>query len=348
MNKTLLSIIIIAALPFCSQAAIDVTDNFSISGFGSTSITQSDNKTPLFVNREITDDTCYDCDTIFGLQADWAIWDELSASVQVVKRPQDNWSEPEVEWAYLAYHYNSLSFKAGRLRLPLFLASEYYYVGQAYTWARPPQEVYDSILGFNYFDGLSVSWEYDLSDEIVLTTMPLYGFSNTNKTDYDSVTLEFDTERVAGISFDFSGFNYRIHMNYMNAKYRIVPSPTYETLNIYTFGAEYSLDQWHFMAEVETDEIQTNWYTSASYNIDKFTPYMVYGESHQRRKSNSITTGVRYDITHSISVNAEWQNIFMDREDYNAGNSGQFVTPPIAYGEDKDVQLYTVMLNFIF
>jgi hypothetical protein len=348
MNKTLLSIAIITALPFSSQAAINVTDNFSISGFGSTSITRSDNKTPLLVNREITDDTCYDCDTTFGLQADWAILDELSASVQVVKRPQDDWSGPELEWAYLAYNYNNLSFKAGRLRLPLFLASEYYYVGQAYTWARPPQDVYDSLLGFNYYDGLSVSWQYELSDEIVLAAMPYYGFSNINKMDYGSVTLEFDTERMAGVAFDISGFNYRIHMSYLNAKYKLLPSPTYETLNFYTLGAEYSLNQWQFMAEVDTDNLQTNWYASASYNIDKFTPYLVYGESHQRRKSNSITTGVRYDITHTISVNAEWQNIFMDSEDYNAMNSGQFVAPPISYGEDKDAQLYTVMLNFVF
>ncbi|PSW19911.1 porin [Photobacterium sanctipauli] len=348
MKNKLIFTLPLLVTPLTSLAAISITDNLSVSGFGSTSITRSDNSVPIFVHREITDDTCYDCDTTFGLQADLAMTDEFHASVQLVKRPQDTWSDPELEWAYLSYEYDDLTFKGGRLRIPLFLVSEYYYVGQAYTWARPPQEVYDSILGFTYFDGVSATWRHDLSDEAVLSLTPYYGFERDNKTELGDSKLTFDTEHMAGISAEVSGFNYRVHFGYMNTKYSIKPSTNEEILNIYTLGGEYSLDDWQFMAEVQADSIQTNWYVSGAYRMDKFTPYLVYGESHHRRKSNSVTAGLRYDLTYSISLNAEWQGVYMSQSDYDAFNTGQYVTPPRIAGEDKDTNIYTLMLNFVF
>lgn len=338
------------SLSFTSEAALSITDNLSLSGFGSTSITKSDNSTPLFVHREISDNTCYDCDTTFGLQADLAITDELVASLQVVKRPQDNWSDPEVEWAYLAYQYNDTSLRAGRQRIPLFLASEYYYVGQAYTWARPPHEVYDSILGFTFYDGLSLSWQRELSDNAMVTVSPYFAFDNEYKTDLGNERLVFDTNRTAGLSVELSGFDYRIHLGYLHAKFTTTPENALSEniLNIFTLGGEYSLDQWLFMTEAQTDSIQSNWYISSTYQFDRVAPYLTYGESHHRRKTHSVTAGLRFDITYSVSLNAEWQGIYMDNDHYEQYGTGQFVTPPRLTEEDKDAQLYTLMLNFIF
>ncbi|MCW8330215.1 porin [Photobacterium sp. SDRW27] len=350
MKISKLIILPLLGFTFSSTAALKVTDNFSISGFGSTSIAKSDNSTPLFVHREITDNTCYDCDTTFGLQGDLSIVDELNASLQVVKRPQDEWSSPEVEWAYLAYQHDDFTFKGGRLRIPLFLVSEYYYVGQAYHWARPPQEVYDSILGFTHYDGLSVSWGMDLSDEAAVTVSPYYAFENDYKTELGNEKLIFETDRVAGVSIDLNGFNYRVHLGYMHAKFSTLPANALSEniINLYTLGGEYSLNDWQFMAEVQTDNIQSNWYVSGAYHFDKFTPYLVYGESHHRRKTNSVTAGLRYDITYSISINAEWQGVYMTSSDYDKFQTGQFVIPPKLTGEDKDAQLYTLMLSFVF
>ena len=350
MKISLLTLVSLFGFPVFANAAINVTDKVTVSGFGSTSVTQSDNSTPLFVHREITDSTCYDCDTIFGLQADLTVGDELTASVQLVKRPQDHWSDPEIEWAYLAYQYKDTTFRGGRQRIPLFLVSEYYYVGQAYTWARPPQEVYDSILGFTFYDGLSLSWQKDMSDEAVVTVSPYIAFNNEYKTWLGDEKLVFDTNRMAGISVELSGFNYRIHLGYLHTKFDTTPADalTENILNISTLGGEYSLGQWLFMAELQNDNIQSNWYISSAYQFDKISPYLVYGESHHRRKTRSVTAGLRYDITYSISLNAEWQGIAMDREHYDNFGTGQFVSPPKRTEQDKDTQLYTLMLNFVF
>lgn len=337
-------------VPCSGLAAISLTDNFSVSGFGSTSITQSDNSVPIFVHREITDDTCYDCDTLFGLQADLAITDAFNASVQVIKRPQDEWSDPELEWAYLSYEYQNFTFHGGRLRIPLFLVSQYYYVGQAYPWARPPQSVYDSLLGVTYYDGFSAAWQFDLNDEIVMSVSPFYGFGRKNDIDVGSTTITVDADHLAGFSAELNGFDYRVHFSYLNTQYTMTSdvNPQKETLNIYTLGAEYLYNDWQFMAEVHTDNIQSNWYLSAAYSWQDFTPYVVYEESHQRRKTKGATIGVRYDVTSSISLNAEWQGVYMKRSDYEQGDIGQFIYPPVVAGEDKDANIYTLMLNFIF
>ena len=98
-----------------------------------------------------------------------------------MKRPQDDWNDPALEWAYIGYEYNDFDFSVGRLRLPLFLASEYYYVGQAYMTARPPTEVYNSILGITAFNGAKVSWNYELTDEASLQLTPFYGIKDENE-----------------------------------------------------------------------------------------------------------------------------------------------------------------------
>ncbi|MGS0696018.1 hypothetical protein [Shewanella sp. 0m-4] len=333
-------------LLFCpaAQASIELTDNILLSGFGSTTISKSDNRTPLFISREITDDTCYDCDTIFGLQLDIDVFDGLSASGQVVKRTQDNWSDPELEWAYLSYGFDDFELRAGRLRLPVFLVSEYYYVSQAYPWIRPPQEVYDSILGFTFYDGLSLAWNYDISDELLLTVSPYYGFDRVNKVELGDILLQFDTEWIAGIYIDLVGFNYRIHSGFMQAKYTQLPSVEEEKLDIYTLGAEYSYGSWLWIAEVESDRLQANWYASAIYAFDELSPYLTYGESHQLRKSKAVTAGVKYDLTSSVSINIEYQIIFSQKE----GNRAQFVTSPLVYGESSDADLLSLAVSFVF
>ncbi|GAM76316.1 ABC-type sulfate transport system [Vibrio ishigakensis] len=70
MKKSLVSIALLCVAP-TSIAAIDITDNLTLSGFGSTSWAKSDNETPLLVNHNINDESCFDCDTIFGLQLDF-------------------------------------------------------------------------------------------------------------------------------------------------------------------------------------------------------------------------------------------------------------------------------------
>ncbi|WP_299011806.1 hypothetical protein [uncultured Shewanella sp.] len=345
-KSRILSLIALSLSSTPTLAAIDITSDLTLSGFGSTSITKSDNKTPLYLNREITDKTCYDCDTIFGIQLDYDVTDNLAASLQWVKRPQDQWSEPEVEWAYLSYDISDFTVRGGRLRLPLFLASQYYYVAEAYYWSRPPQEVYDSVAGITFYDGGDITWKRDLSDELTLSVNPFYGSNRTYNVEITEFKNEIDTDLLIGLAIDLSGYDYRFHYAYMRTKYTVNGGDTTTTLNLHSFGYELSWKQFQFMTEVETDSTQTNWYISTAYNMDDFTTYVTYAEGHQAIPSQSITPGVRYDITPTLSVNLEYQYENITSND--PYSQGLFVLPPILYSEKKDANLVTFMVNFIF
>lgn len=345
MNKILIACSILLISPI-SQARVQVTEDFTLSGFMSTSVTKSNNAAPLYVNREITDKTCYDCDTVFGLQADLAVLSALDASVQIVKRPQDDWSSPEVEWAYLSYQYENMNVKAGRLRLPLFLSSEYFYVSQAYLPARLPQAIYDSVLGITSYEGLSVAFDHEINDELYLTITPFLGINTDVKASLPPTEYKLDTKESRGINAELTGFNYKIMLNYYHVKYKTsLTTPLYQTvipfdnLNMFTFSGEYDFEDWSVQSELLISEMHVNWYSMLSRNLGDFTPYISYAEAHHSQKSTAILTGLRYDITPYLSANLEWQH-----ERANSNSRGQFFTEL----DDSQANIYTLMFNAIF
>ncbi|MCJ2377611.1 porin [Vibrio sp. ZSDZ34] len=352
MKKYIIALITSAAT-FPSQSAIELSENFSISGFGSTSWTKSDNSTPLLVNRNIADENCLDCDTTLGVQFDYYL-DVFKASLQVVKRPQDHWSEPQIEWAYAGYAFDVINteVRAGRLRLPVFLASEYYYVGHAYTTARPPEEVYNSILGVTAYNGISAIWNYDIADEIQLSVTPFAGFNDTNEVEFDSyLSLEFETKSMWGANIQLSGEYYRWNLSYLDSKFDMttifqgfrLPSVE-ESTRLYSLGAEYDIAGFKLTAEGQTNDLSSAWYGSLAYRIDEITPYAVYGQQFNgdRDKTGaSYTLGVRYDLFYNVSLNGEWQNF-----DAYGGERGAFVSIPNP--SNTDANLYTVLINFVF
>jgi hypothetical protein len=352
-------------IPLQSFAAIELTDNLSLSGFGSTSWATSDNSTPLLVNRYIDDSNCFDCDTTFGLQLDF-YYDSFKASAQVVKRPQDNWSSPELEWAYLGYEWGDFEFRGGRLRLPLFLASEYYYVGHAYTPARPPTEIYNSVLGITAFNGLSVIWNTEINDELGLSLTPFYGFKDENSVKFtNNFRLEFETQQVWGLNAVLSGDNYRINATYLDSTYDVralgqiyipvgpfntlVPVPiddlvTDEHVQLYALGGEYEWGQATFSMEAQKNEQRGSWYIGAEYNLGKLTPYSYFGQQYvdDEKSSNSFMLGARYDLLYNVSINAEWQTFKTHT------GSGAFTLGPGDELEDSTANMYTIMVNFVF
>lgn len=367
MNKMKI-LALLSVLSWPVMGAIEVTDNVSVSGFGSTSWAKSDNPEPLMVHRNVTDESCFDCDTIFGLQLDY-FRNTFKASVQVVKRPQDHWNEPELEWAYLGYGWQEFEFKAGRLRLPLFLASEYYYVGQAYISARPASEVYDSALGITAYNGFSASWNYEISDASTALVTPFVGFKDTNKIDYNQqAEFEFETKWLWGLDLNLSGDGYRWHFAYISAYYdqtltlynvaqslplggsitipKVVMQTYDQNIELFSLGLEYEFGQSKLRTEGQINDLSSSFYVTGERNFGRITPYMTYGiefDQSEHKESDSYLIGARYDLLDNLSLNAEWQYLNVLQ------SNGPFVTNPIGTKPDEaDAHLYTLMINFVF
>jgi len=355
MNKTLFAFFL-SIISFYSFATIELTEELSLSGFGSTSFTKSNNSTPVIINRAIIDKSCTDCDTTFGLQLDY-YKDAFKASLQVVKRPQDEWSEPEIEWAYLGYNLGEVEFRAGRLRLPIFLASEYYYVSHAYNYARPPEELYNSILGITAYNGLNFVWNVEIFYEYQLSVTPFIGFKETNTIDVSkSLDIDLDIEKMSGINFLLSGETYRWNLSYFASDFeqhfKFANGHEFsildDSIELYALGAEYEFGPLLLTAERQLANLRSTWYASAAYKLDKFVPYIQYGENKAKvtkisrfdgKSGACLVLGLRYDLLYNVSVNLEWQNF------KTYGNQrGSFVEVPV----EPDAELYTLMFNFVF
>ncbi len=353
--KRIITSVLCASIASPAFAIIELTDNLSLSGFGSTSWAKSDNETPLMITRGFTDENCYDCDTTFGVQLDY-FYNSFKASVQVVKAPQYNWSDPQLEWAYLGYEFNDFDVSIGRLRLPLFLASEYYYVGQAYMTARPPTEVYNAVLGITAFNGIKVSWTHDVSDEATLLLTPFVGIKDKNDVDFNSTTeLEFETNRMFGANLQLSGENYRWNLSFLDSNFDQVvitkipgvPTPfrteqDNQHIQLWSLGAEYELGQFVLASEGQISDFSSSMYASLGYHLGAFTPYVVYGaqfDDHEHLNGNSYLVGVDYDVLTNVSLNGEIQ-YFESRK-----SSGAFIDQPT---DDTEAALYTIMLSFVF
>ena len=68
--------------------------------------------------------------------------DRLSATPASGRVAPSNF-KADVDWAYVSYELTpKLLVQAGHKRLPIYYYSDFMYVGYAYPWVRPPQDLY--------------------------------------------------------------------------------------------------------------------------------------------------------------------------------------------------------------
>jgi hypothetical protein len=90
--------------------------------------------------------------SMLGIQISKPVSDSVTATVQMTSRGTNDF-DVEIEWAYLSWQATDNSkLRVGRLRMPLYLFSDYLDVGYSYPWITPPAEVY--YLPFNNINGL--------------------------------------------------------------------------------------------------------------------------------------------------------------------------------------------------
>ncbi len=340
---------LIAISLFPNVVFANVAEDLRISGFGSATTARSDSTTPVGQNRDLVDEWCFDCDTTLGIQLEWQISPGLRSAVQVIKRPQDHFSDPKLERAFVEYLTNNFKFKLGRLRTPLFIMSEYYYVSGAYPWLHLPNEVYDSSLGVTHYEGIGIDWSYETQRFGQFVLSPYYSRPVEEK--IDQFGQRFHIRLTDG--FGLAG-NWYIEDNQVHAA--IVHVDVEQTFanslrrdlsfNIFSTGFSYTYNNWHLQSELLlTENLHSNWYASADYNWQALTPYVVYGQSRRRRDTESYTLGINYAVAYNISLYAEWQRI----EGRPELISGQFTMPQDPSAPfDTDVNVLSFGLSLTF
>jgi len=148
-----------------------------------------------------------------GIQIEGKLTPNLSGTMQVVNRASpisENKRETSFEYAFLSYKITpQTTLKAGRLRLPLFMLSEYVEVGSIVPWIEAPSSVYQQMPA-NRYDGVDTSYDFTTENADV-TIQAFIGNSEADVT-LSGLKTVVDLEKVMGtnISIDYEDWSFRI------------------------------------------------------------------------------------------------------------------------------------------
>lgn len=138
-----------------NQVVSDLVGKINVSGFVSIRGGQIDDEDVIYLST--MDDTwTFSEESVAGLQVDSAISEKLAVSMQLKAASAEE--GVELEWGYLEYAFEpDLKLRAGRLRAPGFMLSEFLDVGYAYPWVQVPTEVY-GWLPFSRYEGIDLRY----------------------------------------------------------------------------------------------------------------------------------------------------------------------------------------------
>ena len=288
------------------------------------------------------DHLTFEPDTIYGLQGRAEIDEKLSITAQITGTGGQDF-DAQIKWAYLSYDLNNTyTLQAGRQRIPIFFYSDYLDVGYAYHWIRPPTEVYTS--STDVFEGVqllaktpfSQNWDATFqayggkadnlsqyTDE-TYTWLNMYGVVGSVHNDWFQLRANYlnmqhastngswnnklQDEDNGGVPLQFWGV--AAHADFENA----------------FLGAEVILAKWDEPFRADQGQGLTKWHAffiTAGYRFGQFTPHITFGKAHYtiedssllggiglapktHIKSNSWTTGVRWDFHPSAALKLEY------------------------------------------
>lgn len=204
---------------------------FSWNGFGTIGVTQTDNESaaleasiPYSTHEE---DLSEESDTKLGLQGTYKFSDRWSATLQLMSRAKEDY-KVEPEWAYLSFQVSpNLKARGGRLRRALFKYSDFFDVGYAYHWVRPPTINYFEFGPFyNAIESVDLYYQKTFGDWN-LTSQSYIG-RDSGDGELFNEQLTYEESRASGIALQLENENLEFRAGYHYSKFSI-DIPTIKT-----------------------------------------------------------------------------------------------------------------------
>ena len=277
-------------------------------------------------------------ESLFALQISSGLGDGLSATAQILSRGSDDFAT-EFEWAYLSYEINdSTQINAGKLRIPFYRYSDSLDVGYAYTWARPPQTVYD--IGFTGYEGISVVNNHTIGN-VDSTVQFIYG-------SFDGSTNVSDNAKLTNLT----GVNWTLNYDWFTARAVYVATNTSmsidgidnyidligsvsqvdgdnlkaESDSSSFFGIGLSVDYQNILVDAEYTNVEVEdsflapneqYYISVAYRFDTYTVYATTEHSEAYHDDSNISSGLPTELAGLYQ--AIIQGTESERDSFTAG-----------------------------
>jgi hypothetical protein len=374
MNNALRQIL---GIGFGLASSTAFAEGVSINGFLTTSVARTDTAAATYLNS-FTDEARFDnTDSRLGLQFSGAINKHMSATAQLLARGRGGNNAIETDWAFVSIDAaKQTQLRAGKLKFPTFLISDYYEVGYAYPWIRPPQEVY-ALNPISTLVGIDALYT-PVVGKANLLIQPFVGsnrgtaYTTGQQDEVFSAApfnlaiaaghpINFNAPMLAGLNtvLNFSSGSFRLGylqaevdadmngdgLNDIDGKTAGFASAgfTVDWSNVVVY-AEYA-DRDSAAGAMETAfPDQRAGYLTLGYRFGKFLPHVTYAsldegadESPTVLKQTSTTLGLRYEFLEGAALKFEYQAI-----DPDEGNSGLFSA------DVEDANLYGMSLDVTF
>lgn len=353
MKKTILASVVLASTMLSVQAAdLNITGYASITGgqvLSGKGVPQYDIPPMFLADYPIvsgyTEDWSFKPESLFGLQFQAELGEGLSATMQMVSRGADDF-KTQVEWAYLSYQLNDKwTLQAGKKRLPLFYYSDFYDVGYAYTWIRPPADTYTwQVFNYNGLNALyNDQWgDWSVSGNIYAGREESPDNKLLSDFFYHASVNEIWKDIIGGvISFEKDWFEIRLtHMQYTNERYMSGERVTWGDKDtrdgkFYGIATNLDFDSWFVLSELNRLSLDGSNFDSnmitLGYRLDTLTPYVGHSsfetqDEPEGEKHSTTFAGVRWDFHSNAALKVQYDKVEDDSFDYAVAGDSEALT----------------------
>ncbi len=269
-------------------------------------------------------------DSTLGLQFSSYFKDDFSLVTQVVVNGASD-AGADVDWLYFNYHVTSeISVQLGRKRLPLYYYSDYFDVGYAYYWIRPPADLYTwQITNFN---GISLLYEKTLAEWD--TSINLY-YGNEQSDDNEllgllfGVSVDENWQDMLGIVGTMANEWLDVRLSYMQGLVdrdingiRVINEAEQQFIGV---SVNFNLDELQILSEFNNyqrpdNDINIDTYMlSFGYQVGDFIPHITYSALEQKvnaagndENHNTASIGVRWDFYPDMAFKLQYDQVTDD------------------------------------
>ncbi len=370
------------ALP---AGAVGGLEGVSVSGFLTVGATYAD-KQLLSTTEAVSQDGTientpgFTADSRLGLQISAKVNPQISLTGQLLGRAREDNSNVKADWAFVNYRVSEpVSIRAGKIKFPTFLISDYYEVGYAYPWIRPPQEVY-SLNPISVLNGADVLAKLRFGD-MTLLFQPYYGVSRGATTVAPQealsslspaqaagsiVNVGFTADELRGVNLSLGSDIFTVRVGFLDTKVNA------SSLGVFQDKAEFSSVgvsvDWRnivFYSEGARREIegmanfafpnQKAAYATLGYRFGKWLPLVTAARISNNENpatllgtplvQTSQTLGLRYELDSGAALKFEAQ-----KTTPKEGTRGLLISSPRSAPKDPgdDVMFYGLSLDVVF
>ncbi len=361
-------------------------DNVGINGFLTVAGTKGEDSGNAYLNGLYNGDgdVSFDNDNSrMGLQITAAVNDRTDVTAQLLSRGGPSGYNLTADWAFVSFHAtDTTDVRAGKVKLPAFLVSDYIEVGYAYPWIRPPAEVY-SLNPITSLSGVDVLYRPSVGDWSFLI-QPYFGTSEGTQVispvNVDAIngmfgagtlsrgdTVGFEARNLYGVNLTAGNDAFNFRLGYLETKVDSNFGVSFggagiqgETAKFTSAGfnmdwhnvvayAEYASRNEQGAALQGAFPDQKAWYATLGYRIGRFLPNVTYASidkgsdpSPLAAVQDSTTVGLRYELGSGAALKFEAQQVKPGETSY-----GFFDQAPGVRTKDK-YMLYGMAVDVIF